>query len=97
MTPYDDGQRFPAGDHVVQSKECMGLMRWTADDRSLVDADPVVWFSYGITHNPRIEVSERALTYMSSQEGWVTRDEAPMLNSPAFELSPVPDTKSYRR
>jgi hypothetical protein len=24
-------------------------------DRSLVDADPVVWYSYGITHNPRVE------------------------------------------
>jgi len=55
VTPHRDDQRYPAGDHVVQSKECMGLARWMAHDQPLAGADPVVWYSYGITHNPRIE------------------------------------------
>ncbi|KAJ9530268.1 hypothetical protein QJQ45_023557, partial [Haematococcus lacustris] len=55
VTPHADDQRYPAGEHVVQSKECMGLGRWTQQVRSLAGADPVVWYSFGVTHNPRIE------------------------------------------
>jgi hypothetical protein len=33
VTPYADNQRYPAGEHVVQSKECMGLAHWTKEVR----------------------------------------------------------------
>mmetsp|Transcript_22566 Transcript_22566/g.67197 ORF Transcript_22566/g.67197 Transcript_22566/m.67197 type:complete len:731 (-) Transcript_22566:1085-3277(-) len=56
VTPYADDQRFPAGDHVVQSTECMGLSRWTERDAPLgPGTDPVLWYSFGITHVPRVE------------------------------------------
>lgn len=29
VTPHEDGQLFPSGDHVVQSEECLGLKQWT--------------------------------------------------------------------
>jgi hypothetical protein len=28
----------------------------SVQDRSLVDADPVIWYSFGVTHLPRVEV-----------------------------------------
>lgn len=31
VTPYQDGQLYPSGDHVVQSEECLGLKQWVAE------------------------------------------------------------------
>ena len=33
VTPYDDDQMFPAGNHVVQSQKCMGLDEWNKQVR----------------------------------------------------------------
>lgn len=55
VTPYDDEQMFPAGNHVVQSTSCMGLAEWTKENKALKGADPVVWYSFGLTHDPRVE------------------------------------------
>eukprot|EP00879_Flechtneria_rotunda_P011264 GHRR01011766.1.p1 GENE.GHRR01011766.1~~GHRR01011766.1.p1 ORF type:complete len:590 (+),score=170.84 GHRR01011766.1:1269-3038(+) len=55
VTPHDDEQMFPAGDHVVQSEECLGLKQWLKQDQSLANADPVIWHSFGVTHLPRLE------------------------------------------
>lgn len=38
VTPHADGQLFPAGDHVVQSEECLGLKKWTQEVRPLAAA-----------------------------------------------------------
>lgn len=29
VTPYDPEQRYPAGEHTVSSRECLGLAKWT--------------------------------------------------------------------
>jgi primary-amine oxidase len=55
VTPHDDAQKYPAGDHVVSSSECLGLAQWTKQDAPLQGADPVLWYSFGVTHIPRIE------------------------------------------
>jgi primary-amine oxidase len=55
VTPYDDGERRAAGDYVNQHEGGDGLPRWTAQDRSLVDADVVVWYTFGVTHFVRPE------------------------------------------
>lgn len=31
VTPHADDQRYPAGDHVVQSEDCLGLKLWTKE------------------------------------------------------------------
>jgi primary-amine oxidase len=33
VTPHVDGQLFAAGDHVVQSEDCLGLKQWTQQVR----------------------------------------------------------------
>ena len=55
VTPYTPGQLRAAGDFPNQSRGGAGLPEWTAADRSLVDTDVVLWYSFGITHFPRPE------------------------------------------
>jgi primary-amine oxidase len=54
-TPYDPTERYAAGDYPNQSKGGDGLPKWTAADRSLDGKDVVLWYTMGITHNPRPE------------------------------------------
>ena len=55
VTPYDPQERRAAGDYVNQHAGGDGLPRWTARDRSLVDTDVVVWYTFGVTHFVRPE------------------------------------------
>jgi len=55
VTPFDDSERFGAGDHPNQSQGGDGLIRWTQQDRSITDTDVVFWYTMGHTHIPRPE------------------------------------------
>jgi primary-amine oxidase len=55
VTPFAENERRAAGDYPNQHKGGSGLPEWTAQDRSLVDTDLVVWHSFGVTHIPRPE------------------------------------------
>ncbi len=55
VTPYAPAETRAAGDYPNQSSGGAGLPEWTAADRSLVDTDVVLWYSFGITHFPRPE------------------------------------------
>ena len=55
VTPYRADERRAAGDYPNQHEGGDGLPRWTAADRSLVDADVVVWYTFGLTHIVRPE------------------------------------------
>lgn len=52
VTPHNDDQLFPAGDHVVQSEDCLGLKQWTQEVRE--HAAQAVGMLYGafvsVTH-----------------------------------------------
>jgi primary-amine oxidase len=54
-TPYTPGEMHAADDYPNQSQSRSGLPAWTAKNRSLVDRDVVVWYSFGLTHIPRPE------------------------------------------
>jgi primary-amine oxidase len=54
-TPFDPTQRFAAGEYVAQNPGPDGLVAYTAGDRSLVDADLVVWYTVGAHHVVRPE------------------------------------------
>jgi primary-amine oxidase len=54
-TPYHEGERRAAGDFPNQHRGGAGLPGWTAADRSLVDTDVVLWYTFGVTHIPRPE------------------------------------------
>lgn len=55
VTAFDPDERFPAGEIVNQSAPGHGLPAYTADDRSIEDADVVLWHTFGLTHYPRTE------------------------------------------
>jgi len=55
VTPYNAAERYAAGDYPNQSKGGDGLVKWTAANRSVDGKDVVLWYTMGITHNPRPE------------------------------------------
>jgi len=55
VTPFAEDERRAAGDYPNQHGGGAGLPEWTAQDRSLVDTDIVLWHSFGVTHIPRPE------------------------------------------
>jgi primary-amine oxidase len=55
VTPYNASEMHAAGEYPYQSKGGDGLPKWTAADRSVDNRDVVLWYTMGITHNPRPE------------------------------------------
>jgi primary-amine oxidase len=55
VTPYTPGEFYAAGDYPNQSKGGDGLPRWTSANRAIDGKDVVLWYTMGITHNPRPE------------------------------------------
>jgi primary-amine oxidase len=54
-TPYNEAEKYAAGDYPYQSQGGDGLPKWTAADRPIDNRDVVLWYTMGITHNPRPE------------------------------------------
>ncbi|WBW72920.1 copper amine oxidase Cao1 [Schizosaccharomyces osmophilus] len=59
VTPYKDGQLYPAGDYVPQTsgEPSKGLPEWIEEnqDGNVENSDIVVWHTFGITHFPAPE------------------------------------------
>jgi primary-amine oxidase len=55
VTPHDESQRFATGLHVTGGSGEDGLPEWTKANRSIEQADIVVWYTMGIHHVARSE------------------------------------------
>ena len=55
VTPFDEEERWPAGEFCNQSRADAGLPEWTRADRSIADTDIVLWHVFGIHHITRPE------------------------------------------
>ncbi|PWU04248.1 MAG: tyramine oxidase [Terriglobia bacterium] len=55
VTPYNSAERYAGGDYPNQSRGGDGLVKWTAANRPIDNQDVVLWYTMGITHNPRPE------------------------------------------
>jgi primary-amine oxidase len=55
VTPFDENERYPAGEFVNQSTGNDSLPAWTAKDRAIENTDVVLWHSFGVHHLPRPE------------------------------------------
>ena len=55
VTPYDDRERFAAGEFPYQHPGGAGLPAWTAADRPIEATDVVLWYTVGSHHAPRPE------------------------------------------
>jgi primary-amine oxidase len=54
-TPYHPDERYPAGNYPNQHPGGEGLPKWTQANRSIENADVVVWYTFGHHHIPRPE------------------------------------------
>ena len=55
VTKYKDRQLFSAGDYTNQSLGGTGIKSWVQDREVVRNEDIVIWHTYGLTHNPRVE------------------------------------------
>jgi primary-amine oxidase len=55
VTPYAPEEMNAAGDYPYLDAYDEGRPRWTQADRSVTNADGVLWYTLGITHSPRPE------------------------------------------
>ncbi|MBF2074090.1 MAG: primary-amine oxidase [Synechococcales cyanobacterium C42_A2020_086] len=55
VTPYDETERFPAGDYPNQHVGGAGLPQWTQANDSVENTDIVIWYTFNHTHIPRCE------------------------------------------
>ena len=55
VTPYRAAEIYAGGDYPNQSRGGDGLIQWTGANRAIDDTDVVLWYTMGITHNPRPE------------------------------------------
>ena len=87
VTPFDEEERWPCGDFVVQSREDRGLPVWTAQNRSIHDTDIVLWYVFGIHHITRPEewpvMSVDTVSFWLKPTGFFDRN-------PALDVAPTP-------
>jgi primary-amine oxidase len=55
VTRYDPRENYAAGDYPNQHPGGAGLPAYVSQDRSLVDEDVVVWYTFGAHHAVRPE------------------------------------------
>jgi primary-amine oxidase len=55
VTPYAADEIYAGGDYPNQSHGGDGLSKWAAANRPIDNKDIVLWYNFGITHNPRPE------------------------------------------
>ena len=55
VTKYEPTEMNAAGYYVNQNDAAGGLPLWTADDAPIAGEDIVLWYTFGVTHNPRPE------------------------------------------
>ncbi len=87
VTPFDEDERWPCGEFVVQSRDDRGLPVWTAQDRSIEDTDVVLWYVFGINHITRPEewpvMSVDTVSFWLKPAGFFDRN-------PALDVPPSP-------
>src|SRR5262249_27430535 len=53
VTPYSPDERYAAGEYPNQSAGGDGLPAWVAEGRGIEDEDVVLWYTFGLHHQPR--------------------------------------------
>jgi primary-amine oxidase len=88
VTPFDEDERWPCGEFVVQSREDRGLPVWTGQNRSIEDTDVVLWYVFGIHHITRPEewpiMSVDTVSFWLKPVGFFDRN-------PALDVPPTPN------
>lgn len=85
---YNPDEIYPAGDFPSSNQKHEGLPTWTAQNRSLVDTDLVVWYVAGVTHVVRPEewpiMNQHTVGITLMPFGFMSRN--PVLGMPPVDL-----------
>ncbi len=80
VTKYRDDELFAAGEFTNQSKNSEGVETWAARNENVEDEDLVLWHTFGLTHNPRIEdfpvMPMERVSVMLKPDGFFTKNPA---------------------
>ncbi len=91
VTPFNEGERFAAGDYPNQSSGGDGLPQWTAQDRPIENTDVVFWYTFGHTHIPR---PEDYPVMPTAYIGFLLKPNGFFDKNPGNDLPPTTATKS---
>jgi primary-amine oxidase len=87
VTAYDEAERWPCGEFVVQSTDDLGLPTWTARDRAIEATDVVLWYVFGIHHLTRPE--EWPVMAVDTVSFWL-KPTGFFARNPALDVPPTP-------
>jgi primary-amine oxidase len=87
VTPFDEAERFAAGDYPNQSSGGDGLIKWTEKDRPIENTDVVFWYTFGHTHIPR---PEDYPVMPAAYVGFLLKPNGFFSMNPANDLPPSP-------
>ena len=91
VTPYDEGERYPAGEYTPQARKQDGLPVWVQDNESIEGADVVLWHAFGVTHVPRVEDFPVMNCEMT---GFSLKPDGFSSGNPAIDIPPETNQKS---
>ncbi|KAL3487494.1 copper amine oxidase [Aspergillus germanicus] len=80
VTKYRDDELFAGGEFTNQSKGSVGVEKWVARNENVENEDVVLWHTFGLTHNPRIEdfpvMPVERVSVMLKPDGFFTKNPA---------------------
>jgi primary-amine oxidase len=87
VTPFHPAERFPAGDYPNQHPGGAGLPAWTKADRTIEDADIVLWYTLGNLHIAR---PEDWPVMPAERVGFMLKPAGFFDQNPALDVAPSP-------
>ncbi len=91
VTAFDPEERYPAGEYMNHSTGAGGLPDFAAQDRSVKDADIVLWHVFGLHHPVRVEDFP---VQPVIQTGFKLVPDGFFDRNPAIDLPPAPNKAS---
>ncbi|PYI03104.1 copper amine oxidase [Aspergillus sclerotiicarbonarius CBS 121057] len=80
VTKYQDDELYAAGEFTNQSKQSEGVEKWVQREDPVENEDLVLWHTFGLTHNPRIEdfpvMPMERVSVMLKPDGFFTKNPA---------------------
>mmetsp|Transcript_83846 Transcript_83846/g.237063 ORF Transcript_83846/g.237063 Transcript_83846/m.237063 type:complete len:532 (-) Transcript_83846:243-1838(-) len=92
VTPYAPDERYPAGENTPQGDGEDGLPSWIEQDRSVENADVVLWHCFGVAHVPRVEDFP---VMPCESTGFTLKPDGFSLGNPAIDLPAETNTASH--
>ncbi|BCR95198.1 amine oxidase [Aspergillus luchuensis] len=80
VTRYQDDELYAAGEFTNQSRRAVGVETWSKRNDPTENEDVVLWHTFGITHNPRVEdfpvMPMERISVMLRPDGFFTKNPA---------------------